>query len=377
MKIRFTCYFVFALLPFLNLAGCNSESSEDDPISEEREESVEVRPEVIFAIADDKPIYKYVESQGIVDANREVVLKPKISGFVEQSNIIEGARFRKGDTLLTFIDDEWKYALQEARNEYQKTLNAYRIERRLRETEEGIQGTNGDSARSDAMVRITTGLAQAELALERAKLNLSYATITAPFSGQLAVQKRIEEGTFVSASTELGTLVDDRSVRVRFDVLEAEVNKIGQGMTAELSTPGGEQLKGRVSAVSPVVDPESKTGEVMVTADNRDGLLKPGMTVEGRIQIEKLEGKARIPRSAILERDGGRKLVFKLYPENNEVEWIYVSPIAQNEDWAIVEHENIVPGDTLAVDKHFALSHLQVVEPKMQTLQRQEGDLER
>jgi len=369
MEYKVTYSLILIVLLVIASVGCSSDSSVDEPVSEEQKESVEVRPEVIFTIADDEPIYKYVESQGVVEANREVVLKPKISGFVEQSNIVEGARFQQGDTLLTLIDDEWAYALQEARNEYQKALNAYRIERGLRKTEQNRKGTNGDSIRSDAMVRITTGLAQAELAMDRAKLNLSYATITAPFSGQLATPKRIEAGTFVSAGTELGTLVDDRSVRIRFDVLEAEVNKIRQGMTAELVTPGEESLQGRVSAVSPVVDPESKTGEVIVTADNRNGLLKPGMTVEGRIQIQKLEGKARIPRATILERDGGRTLVFKLHPENNEVEWIYVSPAAQNEEWAIVNHENIAPGDTLAVDNHFALSHLQIVEPKMRILQ--------
>jgi len=369
MEYKVTYSLILIVLLVIASVGCSSDSSVDEPVSEEQKESVEVRPEVIFTIADDEPIYKYVESQGVVEANREVVLKPKISGFVEQSNIVEGARFQQGDTLLTLIDDEWAYALQEARNEYQKALNAHRIERGLRKTEQNRKGTNGDSIRSDAMVRITTGLAQAELAMDRAKLNLSYATITAPFSGQLATPKRIEAGTFVSAGAELGTLVDDRSVRVRFDVLESEVNKINQGMTAELTTPGGERLQGRVSAVSPVVDPESKTGEVIVTADNRNGLLKPGMTVEGRIQIQKLEGKARIPRATILERDGGRTLVFKLHPENNEVEWIYVSPAAQNEEWAIVNHENIAPGDTLAVDNHFALSHLQIVEPKMRILQ--------
>lgn len=364
------------VLYVLFFVGCQEAKNEELPISEEQQESAEVRPEVIFAVADDQPIYYYVESQGIVEANREVVLKPKISGFVEQSNIIEGAGFQKGDTLLTFVDDEWAYQLQEARNEYQKALNAYAIERRLRNSEYQQQGTNGDSTKSDEMVRITTGLAQAELAMERAKLNLSYATITAPFNGQLAVQKRIEAGTFVNAGTELGTLVDDRSVRIRFDVLEAEVNKVNTGMTAELTMPGGETLEGDVTAVSPMVDPESKTGEVIVKAANRNGLLKPGMTVEGRIQIRKMEGKARIPRSAILERDGGRTLVFKLHPENNEVEWIYVSPAAQNSEWTIVNHENIAPGDTLAVDNHFALSHLQIVEPKMRLLNRIDEEVE-
>ncbi|MDZ7715115.1 MAG: efflux RND transporter periplasmic adaptor subunit [Balneolaceae bacterium] len=129
-------------------------------------------------------------------------------------------------------------------------------------------------------------------------------------------------------------------------------------------------------AVSPVVDSESKTGEVIVTAQNNSGVLRPGMTVEGRIQVEKLTGKIRIPRSAVLERDGGRTLVFKLHPDKAEVEWIYVTPKFQNSEWTLIDHPDIEPGDTLAVDKHFALSHLQKVDPKMQLLQREEGNLE-
>jgi hypothetical protein len=87
------------------------------------------------------------------------------------------------------------------------------------------------------------------------------------------------------------------------------------------------------------------------------------MTVEGRIATESYTGQARIPRSAILERDGGRTLVFKL--NNDVVEWIYVDPVHETSEWAIVNHEDITPGDTLAVDRHFALSHLQPVRPRM------------
>ncbi|MDZ7715116.1 MAG: efflux RND transporter periplasmic adaptor subunit [Balneolaceae bacterium] len=223
-----------ALFGFI-LGACNSETEEGSPISEEDKESAEVRPEVIFAVADDQPIYYYVESQGVVEANREVSLKPKISGFVETSNMTEGARFQKGDTLLSFIEEEWELALQEAQNEYQKALNQYRIESRLRRQNEDTTGTNGSTDKSDDMVRITTGLAQAELALDRAKLNLSYATVLAPYSGRLAIDRRIEPGSYVNAGTELGTLISDRTVRVRFDVLESEISRIDAGMNVRLT----------------------------------------------------------------------------------------------------------------------------------------------
>ena len=216
------------------------------------------------------------------------------------------------------------------------------------------------------MVRITTGLAQAELELQQAKLELSYTALTAPFTGTLATDRRISSGTYVNAGTQVGELVDDRSVRVRFDVLESELSSIDRGMDVQLTAPGGGQLMGTVEAVSPVVNTDNKTGTVIVEAHNPDGILTPGMTIEGRIQTLRQDGKVRVPRSAILSRDGGRTLLFKLHPENNEVQWVYVEPEAQNSEWAIINHEEIAPGDTIAVDRHFALSHLQIVEPQME-----------
>lgn len=356
----------------LILSGCNNEDSWKNPLSEEQEESVEVRPEVVFAVADNRPLYHYIESQGIVEANREVQLKPRISGFVKESHIISGQKVTKGDILLTFVDDEWQYALKEAQNRYKQALSEYEIEARTQGMMESLNGTDGNMVRNDSLVRIFSGLAAAELNLERAQLDLSYTVMKAPFTGVLSTKQRIASGSYLGAGTGIGRLVDDRTVRVRFEVLEAELNRVNRGMEVELTAPGGDEQTGKVTAVSPVIDTESKTGQVVVEVDNRKEILKPGMTVEGRIRTQALTGKARIPRAAILERDGGRTLVFKLHPENNEVEWIYVFPAAQNNEWAIVNHENIEPGDTLAVDRHFALSHLQEVTPRMRLLNREE-----
>lgn len=236
---------------------------------------------------------------------------------------------------------------------------AYNIEINQRES----QGSNGGNRDRERMVRISTGLAAAELALERAKLDLTYTNLRAPFSGELSVPNRIATGAYISAGSELGRLVDDTTLLIRFDVLESELNRLNGGMTVELFTPSGDRKEGQIRAIAPVVNPDSKTGQVVVEVENRNRALRAGMTVEGRIRVETHDGIVRIPRAAILERDGGRTLVFKLRGER--VEWIYVEPEYATSDWAIINHNDIAPGDTLAVDRHFALSHLQFVRPRM------------
>ncbi|MEO1023335.1 MAG: efflux RND transporter periplasmic adaptor subunit [Bacteroidota bacterium] len=316
--------------------------------------SIEITPEVVFSVVDDEPLTFFIESRGVVEATQSFPINLRIGGFIEEHAIVDGNQVQKGQILIHLNEQEWLLRVQETYNALIKARSDYEIYTSLREESGAIP--------RDSLIRVNTGLADAEVSHKRAKLDLSFAKIVAPFSGEISTEQFLTDGAFVNTGTELGTLINTQSLRVRFDVLEAEISSIGIGSETTVIAPSGEELTGKVVAISPQIDTETKTGKILVEIKNLDGILKPGMTVEGRIFVREERSKVRMPRAALLERDG-RTLIFKLHSEIDEVEWIYVQPIAMNTRFVLIDHPEINPGDTLAIDQHFSISHQQKVKP--------------
>lgn len=351
----------FIILPaILLMVSCSAEIEEETP---ERPENVEILPEVIFAVTDDEPLHYFLDTRGIVEPVKELPIIPRVSGFLVSHTIEDGNTVRQGQLLFAFDDAEWQIGYRDAEVSYLRALQEYELEYRQRlGNRPAADGVDSLDAFDDRLLRNQTGYTQAKTALDRAELELTYTSLNAPYSGEIFTERVLTPGSYISAGQELGQLIDYSTIRVRFDVLESEVSNISRGMEVRIRSSDGYEVTGRVVSISPKVDRDRKTGQVIVEAANPDRRLKPGMSVDGRIFIESAQGRVRAPRAALLHRDN-RPLVFKL--NGDQVEWIYVDPQAVTSDWIILNEPNINPGDTLAVDRHFAISHLQRVRPRV------------
>ena len=344
-----------ALILCIAVTACGSESGSDTSFSENV--VPEVMPEMIFDVADDRAVDFTVETQGVVKPLHELSVQMRVGGYLSKHNVYDGAVVKKGDVIIRLDEVEFELSVTEARVALDKAMQAYEIEKRSRQTS-GVAISEGQ----DRLLKNQYGVTAAELAMERAQLSKEYSVLTAPFNGVIHTQEILTEGMYVGAGASYGLLLDQGVVSVRLEVLAVEINTIRRGMPVEVDIPGGSRINCTVESVSPVVDDKTKTGQVTARCNNASGLLKRGMTVNARIRVNSVRGTVRVPRSAVLDRDQ-RKVVFKL--KGNRVEWIYVQPLAMNSQWAVLEIDNIAPGDTIAVDRHFTASHDLRVTPRM------------
>ncbi len=164
---------------------------------------------------------------------------------------------------------------------------------------------NADAAR--AQVEANKGaLAQAEAALNQARINLAYTDIFSPTDGTV-ISRSVDVGQTVAASLQAPTLFviaqDLRKMQVDTSVAEADIGQLHDGMPAAFTVDAypGQTFKGRVRQIrnAPQTVQNVVTYDAVVDIDNPELKLKPGMTANVTFVAAEKEDVLRVPNAAL------------------------------------------------------------------------------
>jgi RND family efflux transporter MFP subunit len=341
-----------------------------------------------------------LKSPGEAYTEKRIAMKSEVGGVVKNLYAAEGRHVREGDLLVELDDREYRLTLEKLEAQRLRYLSELFLERQFSTNEEPTapslidklnkaqsdydrvsQGFKSGVAsqvdlekaqaalelalieagrKKDEVQAATKGLTQSEVDVKMARLNLEKTRVRAPFAGiitdvKLSPKERLDPGR------ELFTLVDISRIKVKAKVLESEVGKVVAGREVDLrfSAFSGRSFKGRIEAVSPIINAEDKTCGVYVTMDNPSEEIKPGMHAEVEFPTEIFTGRLLVPQQAILVR-GGRKLVFAV--EGDIAKWRYIEVGLENERFAEVlpgkePGWGVSAGDTVIVEGHITLAH--------------------
>lgn len=239
------------------------------------------------------PLASSLEVSGVLAFNaRDVaVVQARTSGFVERVYPhAPGDVLAAGAPLADLLVPEWAAAQEEflalARSGDAELLAAARQRLRLA----GMPAT--------LIARVErSGKAQPTL------------TIASPIGGVLQ-ELAVRTGMSVAAGATLARVNGVESVWLELAVPEAEAGALAAGQTVEARLPAfaGEVLSGRVAAILPEANADSRTLRVRVELANPDGRLRPGLSAQVRLNRASEQGVLWVPSEAVI-RTGRRALV--------------------------------------------------------------------
>ena len=256
-------------------------------------------------------IQEFVTTTGTVYAAKETILKTEQAGrYTLQRNPRTGKTFVMGDfvaanTLLFSLDnpeyvnqiamDSKKLSLESAEREFTKQQSVYE--------KGGITLKEVKDAEK--------ALIDARYSYENAKISLAKLEIRSPFSGVIVNLPHYTSSQWVEANTEVATLMDYSLLYAELTLPGKEMDRIQQNQNVVVSNYSQEKqkLEGKVTQISPALDPTSRMFKIKIEASNPDLLLKPGMFVRADIVVQEKADVVVIPKDIIMDRRG-RKTVY-------------------------------------------------------------------
>jgi RND family efflux transporter MFP subunit len=251
------------------------------------------RPVKVQAVAA-APLQSAVRYSATIEPYEQVPLAFKSSGYVDELLRRNGAdgrlrvaqagdRVAKGAVLAHVRDTDSREHVNQGRaklSEADATLNKARLDLERAKTlftADSLTKPELDAAQAaldGAQARSTAAQAEIELAL----IALRDCTLVAPAAGVI-LERRIEAGSLVAPGTLGFTLGDVTSVKARFGIPDGMIQSVKHGdvIGVIVEAVAATTFEGRISAIAPAADPQSRVFDVEVTIPNQDGRLRPGM----------------------------------------------------------------------------------------------------
>ncbi len=239
---------------------------------------------------------------GSLQSNESVMVSSEVAGRVVRIAFREGSRVKAGDLLFQLDDAVLKAQLDQARANLALHEADYRRAEALL-ADDAISQQERDTAYA------LWQLDKAAVALAEAQWRKT--RIRAPFSGTVGL-KRVSPGDFVQPGQPLVNLEQTDILKVEFPVPEKYAGQVTEGMAFVLTTDGAPQVTtGRIYALNPQVNPDSRSLQVRGRLDNADGKLLPGLFARVKLTLKRTEGALFIPEQAVIPQ-AGANLVFKV-----------------------------------------------------------------
>jgi multidrug efflux pump subunit AcrA (membrane-fusion protein) len=145
----------------------------------------------------------------------------------------------------------------------------------------------------------------AEVDPSRPGMEFVVSVVRAPIAGTIVVLPA-QIGMTISQAVPVARIAGGSGLEIRINVAERFISRVSLRQSCQITLDAwpGEVFNGRISEISPVVDPASRTMEVRIAIDNVGSRAKAGMFAKVKIITEQKNNIVKLPSSAMLQRFG-------------------------------------------------------------------------
>ena len=231
-----------------------------------------------------------IDAIGTALSARGVDLAIESGGLVQAITFAGNDQIAEGQQLVQIDDASEVAALEAAKAGLSVALAEANRAKTL--SERGVGAANTVETAEAQVESARAQVAQLQTALDHKKL-------TAPFGGVIGIPQ-IEIGQYVVAGTIYATLQDLSNMRVDFSVPEQQIETLKLGGPVTVATEVGSfSADGRIIAIEPRVDANSRMVSVRAEVENLSGNLYPGQFLRVRIALPREEGVIAVPQTAV------------------------------------------------------------------------------
>ena len=232
-----------------------------------------------------------VTAVGSLLAEESVIIRPEIDGRIVALLFQEGQAVSGGTPLVTIDSAEVEAQVAgvkaDLRTEEQRLARTQELFEQKFISKDALDVQNGNTARLRAKLR-------------EAESRVAKTVIRAPFSGTVGL-RQVSPGAYVKAGSDIVRLESIGSLKVDFRIPEVYLAKVrpNQEIALRLDAYPGEEFRGHVYAVEPVIDEKTRTILMRARIPNKGNKLKPGMFARVVVTLENRLNALLVPEQAI------------------------------------------------------------------------------
>ncbi len=292
------------------------------PIEEDTVKTVQVQ--LVESKAQKRTVYLFLT--GTTDAQYSIDLMPKVNGEVVDICVSDGDKVNKGDVILKLKEYDYPEQHEKAKALVKQREVEYNASESL--NEEGYMSQTQAAAAFAAMQ-------SAKADLKRSQINLENTVIATPLSGYID-RITVSKGDLVVTNKPIATVINFDSITIVTYVSEKDIKKVKLGNIAKVNLINGYQTEGKVSFISRIIQPTTRTYrlEVAVPQNNYEMFVTKGMTADIQLAIDTIIAH-KVPASTLILNDDGI-IGVKIVDQDNTVSFLPIEIIDEEKDGILI-----------------------------------------